>query len=80
MSRGPEPMVSDERLLELVDNCEEVVGRPVITATEIANRVDIARQNVHRRLEQLRDDGRVRKHKPGQSAIWWSESDDRRQN
>jgi DNA-binding Lrp family transcriptional regulator len=68
-------MVSDERLYELVAECEERVDRPVTDATEIAELVDMARQNVHRRLERLRKERDVRKYKPGRAAVYWVDSE-----
>lgn len=73
MSRGPKPMVSDRKLLDLVANCEEEFGRPVATAKDISNRVGLSRQNVHRRLQNLKEEGELNKYKPGRSVVWWKD-------
>jgi DNA-binding Lrp family transcriptional regulator len=68
-------IMSDEELLQAVASCDEWADRPVTTASEIAERMDMSRQGVHRRLQSLHEDGEIRKYKPGRSAIWWIEEE-----
>lgn len=70
-TRGPEPVMSDEELLHLVDTAEDWAGRPFTTAPELAEKIGISRQAVHERLQTLVDEGKIQKYKPGQSAIYW---------
>lgn len=63
--------MTDEQLIELVDTCDEWADRPVATASEIAEMLNVTRQAVHKRLEQLHERGEIRKYKPGRSAVWW---------
>ena len=66
--------MSNEELLNLVDSAPEWSGKPFTTAPEIAGEVDMTRQGVHNKLEQLVQEDRVRKYTAGQSAIYWTES------
>lgn len=72
-TKGREPKVSDEKLLQLVETSDEWLDRPFVTAKELAERVGMTRQAIHKRLQQFVDDGKIRKYKPGKSAIWWVE-------
>lgn len=71
-------MASDAELVSLISNAEDRWGRPFVTAKEIANVVGMTRQGAHRRLDQLHEDGKVKKYKPGRGAIWWVDEDMRR--
>jgi len=75
-TKGRDPTVSDSELYELLATTEDWAGRPFTSAPELAERVNISRQAVHRRLQDLVE-GRpdVRKYKPGRSAIYWVEFD-----
>jgi predicted ArsR family transcriptional regulator len=66
-------IMSDEEIIELVETCDEWTDndRPVTTASELAERLDVSRQAVHKRLQSLVDEGKMQKYKPGRSAIWW---------
>jgi DNA-binding Lrp family transcriptional regulator len=64
-------MLSDATLRELVENSEEHWDRPFTTASDIADAVDMSRQGVYRRLEQLASDGKISKYQPGRSTIWF---------
>jgi DNA-binding Lrp family transcriptional regulator len=67
-------MVPDERLVQLVGECEKRWGTPYTTTSLLADEVGLARQTIHKRLSRLHDEGDVRKYKPGGSAIWWVEN------
>jgi hypothetical protein len=67
-------MVSDQTLRKLIADSEEHWGRPFTTANDIADAVDMSRQGVYGRLEQLAEQGKIQKYKPGQSTIWFDDS------
>jgi len=73
-AKGRQPNVSDSEILELIQTSQEWLGRPFVTASELADRLDMSRQGVHRRLQNLADNGDIRKYKPGRAAIWWTEN------
>jgi predicted ArsR family transcriptional regulator len=67
-------MVSDSKLLEVIEGSQDRWDRPFVTAKQVSEVIGMTRQGTHRRLEQLHEKGEIRKYKPGRSAIWWSES------
>ena len=72
-TRGRDPAMSDGELVELIANCDEWAGRPFTDATELAGHVDMTRQGVRHRLEQLVEDGKVKRHKPSRDVIYWAD-------
>ena len=66
---GPEPMVTEDEIVELVRTADD----PFTTASEVAERVGMARQTAHKHLQELYEEGEIQKKKVGQSAIWWVE-------
>jgi len=65
---GPDPSVSDDEILELFRTSAE----PVLTATEIAEQVDLSRRNILNRLKDLESEGEIRSKKVGgRSTVWW---------
>lgn len=45
---------------------------PIVTAVEIAEKLDMSQQNAHQRLQNLEDGGAVRSKKVGSRArVWW---------
>lgn len=65
---GPDPTVSDEQILELFRDSDD----PVLTASEIADQVDLTRRNVLNRLKDLETEGALRSKKVGgRSTVWW---------
>ena len=65
---GPDPSVSDEQILELFSESPD----PVLTATEIADQVDMSRRYVLDRLKDLEEDGQINSKKVGsRSTVWW---------
>lgn len=65
---GPDPKVSDEQILKLFRNSPD----PVLTASEIADQVDLTRRNVLDRLKDLEDEGFLVSKKVGsRSTVWW---------
>jgi len=72
VNRGPKPVVTDEELLDIIREASD----PFVTASEVGEAAGVTRQTAHQRLQQLRDDERIRKKKIGASAvIWWIEPD-----
>ena len=66
-------MTSDDRLIELVERCDEWAGRPFTDATELAERLEITRQAARHRLENLVKQGEIQRHKPSRDVIYWSD-------
>lgn len=77
-SRGPDPSISDDELIDIVERSDHYWGRPFVTANEIAEQVNMSRQGVHRRLEKLHEKGDIRKYKAGRGVIWWIETGSKR--
>lgn len=71
---GRKPEVSDDELLRAF----LLAADPVLTASEVAARVDMTRQGAHRRLQQLERDGLIRSKKVGAKAVVWWLSDEGR--
>jgi response regulator of citrate/malate metabolism len=65
--------MSDSELVELVDTCEAWGNKPFTTAPELSEKVGMSRWGVQKRLEALVENGEIRKYKPGQAAIYWTE-------
>ncbi len=65
--RGPEPDISDERLLfEIM-----LVRGPAAFASEIEEQVPLSRQRISKRLGQLEDAGLVVSKKAAGRRLWW---------
>ena len=70
-NKGPEPKVSDERLIEIIEQHEV----PVASAGAVAEKISISRQSVDRRLRRLADEGKVEQGKLGDyQTVYWSET------
>jgi len=55
----------------------ESFNLPFVTASDIAEELGVARQTAHKHLQRMVDDGDLRKHKVGSSAvIWWLPDED----
>lgn len=66
--RGPKPQVSDEELLSIFEKSPD----PVLTASEVAEHVSIARRGVYDRLRQLEESGILESKKVGgRTTVWW---------
>jgi DNA-binding Lrp family transcriptional regulator len=63
--------MSDTDLIRMIQESEEWAGRPFTSANELAERVDMTRQGVRQRLEQLVDNGEIKRHKPSRDVIYW---------
>jgi len=59
--------VSDPEILALFDATDD----PYLTATEIADILDIRRQTAHERLMDLWNNGEIRRKKTGRTVGWW---------
>ncbi|PSQ06642.1 MarR family transcriptional regulator [Halobacteriales archaeon QS_4_69_31] len=64
---GPDPEVTPEQIIrELI-----LAYPPVLGASDIAERTDISRQAIDRRLRQMKKDGLVDSRKIGRVRVWW---------
>jgi len=69
-TRGPDPTASQDELERAIREHSE----PFVTATDVAEKMDVARQTAHKHLQRLHKEGQLRKSKIGGSAvIWWYE-------
>lgn len=51
---------------------------PVVTSTELGDRLDVTQQSAHSKLQSLEEKGFVRKRKVGSKAVvWWLTTDGR---
>jgi predicted ArsR family transcriptional regulator len=62
--RGPQPIVSDDELLQAVRE----VSFPMVKAEDVADRVSISKRGVYERLESLVDQGRLSHRTVGANA------------
>lgn len=66
MSRPRKFMKED--VIEFMENADE----PFITATELAEELDCAKRTAHDRLQELHEDGMVRRKKVGgRAVVYW---------
>lgn len=65
---GRPKKISDEEILQVLYETDE----RVMTAREIGEELGETRRTLHRRLDELHDDGMVEKKKVGgRSVVWW---------
>lgn len=65
---GPDPEVPDEELIRAIRE----TPYPAVSTTDVAERVNLSREQVRKRLKRLADEGRIGRRKIGASAaIHW---------
>ena len=65
---GRPPEVTDDEILDAFKTADE----PVLTASEVADRLPIERRGLLTRLDDLEERGFLRSKKTGgRSAVWW---------
>jgi len=70
-TRGPEPKVSDDELLNVVDSDT----RPFSTVSYVAENVDLSNTRVRERLARMVSEGYIRSERvAGDIKIYWSDS------
>lgn len=70
MAKGPgrPPDVTDTEILEAFRNSKD----PVLTATELSQKLPIERRGILSRLEKLEEEGYLESKKVGsRSTVWW---------
>jgi DNA-binding MarR family transcriptional regulator len=72
---GPDPTVPDDEFLRILGLCY----KPALSTTEIAEKVDLSRQAVTKRLDKLEEYRLVESGKFGSTTAWWLTDDGRRQ-
>ncbi|QCJ45963.1 HTH domain-containing protein [Haloprofundus sp. MHR1] len=61
-------LTTSESVLKILENSDD----PVMTATEIADKLDVSRDTVGRKLAQLAEVDKVgRKEVGARSVVWW---------
>jgi DNA-binding Lrp family transcriptional regulator len=69
MPQGKQSATDDE-IIEVMSED----GDPIHSASEVAEMIGVTRQCAFNRLQQLKEEGRVRKKKSGsRSVVWWPE-------
>lgn len=70
---GRPKKVSDNEVMEVLREADD----PVMTAREIGDALGESRRTLHRRLDELHDEGLVEKKTVGgRSVVWWIGDDD----
>jgi len=70
-TRGPEPKVSDDEILDVVDKDQ----RPFSTVSHVSDRVDLSNTRVRQRLADMVEEGYIRSEPvAGDIKIYWSDS------
>lgn len=72
------PIVSDETLIKTVQQQCEIRGWPVVPTSTVsdAEPITIEQQQVHNRLEELAEEGKIRKIEVGSNwKVWWVPKD-----
>lgn len=65
---GRPPDVTNDEILGVFERASE----PVLTASEVADRLSVGRRGILTRLEVLEEDGLLRSKKVGaRSVVWW---------
>jgi transposase len=73
---GRSPKVSDEELLRAI----ATATAPVVTTTEVAERVGLTQQSVYERFRKFEERGWVASKKVGSRAVvWWLRHEGRQQ-
>jgi len=71
MPQGKQSATDDE-IIEVMSED----GDPIHSAKEVAEMIGVTRQCAFNRLQQLKQEGRVRKKKSGaRSVVWWPAND-----
>jgi predicted ArsR family transcriptional regulator len=67
-SPGPDPRVSDEEILSVFSQSPD----PVLTATEVAEKLPLTRRGIYDRLTALEEQGELESKKVGgRTTVWW---------
>jgi len=67
-AQGPDPMITEADLKVAIESHSE----PFVTAQQISNEFEVARQTAWKHLQRLHERGVIEKKKVGSSAvIWW---------
>ena len=65
---GRKPRVTDDEILQLFRDTSD----PVLSTSEVAERLPIKRRATHKRLTSLREDERLAgKQIGGRNTVWW---------
>jgi len=68
MSKGRARIVSDDELLQVIESHDD----RAVTATEVAEEVEIGRAGTLKRLDTLHEGGEIERKKVGGNAVvWW---------
>lgn len=68
---GRKPRVTDDELLKTIGSALKEVDAPVVTTSQIAERVPLTDRTVRKRLRQLADEGTIGVVDVGNASVWW---------
>lgn len=68
---GRKPRVTDDELLETIDGVLGEIEAPVVTTSQIAERVPLTNRAVRKRLRRLADEGAIGVVDVGNTSVWW---------
>lgn len=68
-TRGPDPTVTDNELLHVVEGTDA----PVVTASSVSERVDLGAERCRQRLNRLTDQGELKTERLNQIRVYWKE-------
>jgi predicted ArsR family transcriptional regulator len=72
-TRGPAPTVTEDKLRREIERFDD----PFVTASDMAEALDVARQTAHKHLQRMHENDGLEKRKIGGSAvIWWFPEDE----
>lgn len=68
---GRKPDVKDKEIIEVLEQASD----PVLSTSEVAERLPIKPNGTQKRLKSLQSDGDISGKKAGNSWIWWIAKD-----
>jgi GTP-sensing pleiotropic transcriptional regulator CodY len=69
---GRKPRVTDDELLETIDDILGEVDAPVVTTSQITEQVPLTQRAVRKRLRRLADEGAIGSVDVGNASVWWT--------
>jgi response regulator of citrate/malate metabolism len=70
-TRGPERQVSDQEILACFDD----VDKPFVTTSDIATRVELSKTRIRQRIQSIRTEQQIERHKVGNAVVYWLPDD-----
>lgn len=64
---GRKPTISDDEILDLFEQTSD----PVLSTNEISKEIGLGRRGTFNRLDQLVEEGALRRKSVGSGYVWW---------